>query len=39
MRLGESLARLDALNLPALSDAEIAAEIEAARRESTARRA
>ena len=30
-RLGESLAKLDALNLPSLSDEEIAAEILAAR--------
>ena len=30
-RLGESLARLDALNLPPLSDEEIEAEIQAAR--------
>lgn len=39
VRLGESLARLDALNLPPLSDDEIAAEIEAARQECTAQRA
>ena len=32
-RLGESLAKLDALNLPALSDEEIEAEIQAARKE------
>ena len=38
-RLGESLARLDALNLPPLSDEEIAAEIQAARQDRTARRA
>lgn len=38
-RLGESLARLDALNLPPLSDDEIAAEIAAARQERAARRA
>lgn len=38
-RLGESLARLDALNLPLLSDEEIAAEIQAARQDRTARRA
>ncbi len=37
-RLGESLARLDALNLPPLSDAEIAAEIQAARQDRAARR-
>ena len=37
-RLGESLARLDALNLPPLSDEEIAAEIQAARQDRTARR-
>lgn len=37
-RLGESLARLDALNLPPLSDDEIAAEIQAARQERAARR-
>lgn len=30
-RLGESLAKLDALNLPPFSDEEIAAEIQAAR--------
>ena len=35
-RLGESLARLDALNLPPLSDEEIAAEIQAARQDRTA---
>lgn len=38
-RLGESLARIDALNLPPLSDDEIAAEIQAARQDRTARRA
>lgn len=38
-RLGESLAKLDALDLPPLSDEEIAAEIEAARQERAARRA
>jgi hypothetical protein len=38
-RLGESLARLDALNLPPFSDAEIAAEIQAAREQRAARRA
>lgn len=38
-RLGESLTKLDALNLPALSDDEIAAEIQAARQERPARRA
>lgn len=38
-RLGESLARLDALNLPPLSDEDIAAEIRAARQDRTARRA
>lgn len=32
-RLGESLAKLDALNLPPLSDDEISAEIQAARQE------
>jgi len=32
-RLGESLAKLDALNLPPLSDDEIEAEIAAARQE------
>jgi len=32
-RLGESLAKLDALNLPSLSDDEINAEIQAARQE------
>lgn len=38
-RLGESLAKLDALNLPPPSDDEIAAEIQAARQERGARRA
>ena len=38
-RLGESLAKLDALNLPPLTDDEIAAEIQAAREERAARRA
>ena len=38
-RLGESLATLDALNLPPLSDEEIAAEIQTARQERAARRA
>lgn len=38
-RLGESLARLDALNLLPLSDDEIAAEIQAARQDRPARRA
>jgi hypothetical protein len=38
-RLGESLAKLDALNLPPLSDEEVEAEIQAARRERAARRA
>ena len=37
--LGESLARLDALNLPPLSDEEIVAEIQAARQDRAARRA
>lgn len=37
-RLGESLAKLDALNLAPLSDDEIAAEINAAREERVARR-
>ena len=37
-RLGESLAKLDALNLPALSDEEIEAEIQAARQDRSARR-
>jgi hypothetical protein len=39
VRLGESLAKLDALDLPPLSDEEIAAEIQAARQERTTRRA
>jgi len=38
-QLGESLAKLDALNLPPLSDEEIEAEIQAARHERTTRRA
>jgi hypothetical protein len=38
-RLGASLAKLDALNLPPLSDEEIAAEIAAAREQRAARRA
>ncbi|MDO9468069.1 MAG: DUF2281 domain-containing protein [Thiobacillus sp.] len=38
-RLGESLARLDALNLPPLSDEEIEAEIQAARQDRDTRRA
>lgn len=38
-RLGESLAKLDALNMPPLSDDEIAAEIQTARQERAARRA
>jgi hypothetical protein len=38
-RLGESLARIDALNLPPFSDDEIAAEIQAAREQRAARRA
>ena len=38
-RLGESLAKLDAVNLPLLSDEEIEAEIEAARAERRARQA
>jgi Protein of unknown function (DUF2281) len=37
-RLGESLAKLDALNLPSPSDEEIEAEIQAARAERTTRR-
>lgn len=37
-RLGASLAKLDALNLPALSDDEINAEIQAARQERTMQR-
>lgn len=38
-RLGESLAKLDALNLPPLSDDEIEAEIQTARQERAAGRA
>ena len=38
-RLGESLAKLDALNLPPPSDEEIEAEIQAARQERAARSA
>lgn len=38
-RLGEALAKLDALNLPPLSDEEIEAEFQAARAERAARRA
>lgn len=38
-RLGESLAKLDALNLPPLSDDEINAEIQAARQERAKQRA
>lgn len=38
-RLGEALAKLDALNLPPLSDEEIEAEIRTARQERAARRA
>ena len=38
-RLGESLAKLDAVSLPPLSDAEIEAEIQAARKERAAGRA
>lgn len=38
-RLGESLARLDALHLPPVSDEEIEAEIQSARQDRTARRA
>jgi hypothetical protein len=37
-RLGESLAKLDSLNLPPIFDEEIEAEIEVARRERAARR-
>lgn len=37
-RLGESLAKLDALNLLPIGDDEIEAEIQAARRERAARR-
>ncbi len=38
-RLGDALAKLDAMNQPPLSDEEIAAEIAAARRERSPRRA
>lgn len=38
VRLGESLSKLDELNLPALSDAEIDAEIQSARKERAAQR-
>lgn len=38
-RLGEALARLDALNLPPITDEEIAAEIQAARQDRAARQA
>ncbi len=38
-KLGESLAKLDAANLPPFSDEEIEAEIEAARAERRARKA
>ena len=38
-RLGESLARLDALDLPPISDEEIEAQIQAARQDRAARRA
>lgn len=38
-RLGGSLARLDALDLPSISDEEIEAEIQAARQDRAARRA
>ena len=38
-RLGESLAKLDALNMPPLSDEEIEAEIQAVRQERAGRRA
>ncbi|MEO7557675.1 MAG: DUF2281 domain-containing protein [Gammaproteobacteria bacterium] len=38
-QLGESLAKLDALNFPQLSDEEIEAEIQAARQERAAARA
>jgi hypothetical protein len=37
-RLGQSLAKLDSLNLPPISDDEVEAEIEAGRRERAARR-
>ena len=36
-RLGESLARLDALNLPPVSEDEVEAEVQAARQERRAR--
>ena len=36
-RLGEGLARLDALNLPPISEDEVAAEVQATRRERHAR--
>lgn len=39
VRLGESLARLDALNLPPLSDEDIDAGIQAARQDRVARQA
>ena len=38
VRLGESLAKLDELNLPPLSDEEIDAEIQAVRKERAAER-
>jgi hypothetical protein len=38
-RLGNALAKLDALNLPPFSDEEIEAEIQAARQDRAARRA
>lgn len=38
VRLGESLTKLDELNLPPLSDEEIDAEIQAARKERAAQR-
>ena len=38
-RLGEAFAKLDAANLPPLTDEDIAAEIAAARQERSARRA
>ncbi|MDO8933820.1 MAG: DUF2281 domain-containing protein [Rhodocyclaceae bacterium] len=38
-RLGKSLAKLDALNLPPISDDEITAEIQAARQDRMARQA
>lgn len=38
-RLGQTLAKLDDLALPPISDDEIAAEIQAARQDRTARRA